>query len=137
MQSKFNTLIENVIANTWPMPGNAYIQQSRPTNSVSQIIPSAPDTDPMGIIKSLPSFGTPLENVADRYANVIIAIEIVKQMLVSAKSNPVYLDRDVQQKSLDLQIQNLTQIEKQLGDSIKGLTELSLDSFVKDNKIQR
>lgn len=117
----------------WPIPGQdmhnkAVVMKQVP--SIQAILQQPADTDPTGIINSAPSFGSPLEHIIDKCGDVYKDLQTVRNMLLSAKTSPVYQGRPKQQKVIDEQLDAIESIQKYIYTKIiKNLNHLTLASL--------
>jgi len=139
-KNKFDSFIEEADSTLWPIPGQAMNNKAvmyKTLPSIQSILQQPPDTDAMGIIDAVPSFGTPLEHVVEKGGDVFQSIQTVKAMFTAAKASPVYQGRDKQQKHLDDLIDRLDKMEKYFFKLvIQELDQLSLASLGNDTKME-
>jgi len=131
-KSKFDQLIAETDSTLWPIPGQAMNNKAaayKQLPSLQSILQSPEDTDPAKLINSAQSFGTPLEHVLEKFADAFRAVETLKGLFVDAKSSPVYISREKQQKQLDTLIERMENLEKYLYNSVEQLENLTLASF--------
>jgi hypothetical protein len=133
-KSKYDQLIAEMDSTLWPIPGQemqnaAVVKKAIP--SLQSILNNPEDTDPQQIMTSAPPLGDPLQHSLVPFGELFEKIQVLRQLFERARTAPVYLGREEQQKTIEEVLQRLERVQKFIFKTVEKLDDLTIDSLNK------